>query len=216
MVLAPLQDQTSITVASGLQLKPPVILKIHGLNNIIDFVRNNNVNGALEYFAVIGSTNGLYGYLFDIGFKLGPLYSDMLYPMLDLFSASRVQQLFGYDPILISPDNDISIVLASISYDSITKDSVLAVEIGKDYLAVRFNGSELLRTSLPREYIIDQIITYAGHVDAQGSPVSGTALAFIDYEAMVDITQYLPIIVSVAVVAAVVGTVVSLMTKLVK
>lgn len=212
-MLAPIVSKDLVTVASKLNLRPPVTIKWYGLDNFFSKAVQLGAASAAASLGFIASTQTGLGYLFNL--SLVKQDSDVVLRLV-FMGKQNALSIWGAEPVLIQINNDIDINLASLFYGSITRDTAVEVEFGANYMGIRFAGTQVLRTSLPSTYVIDTLKTFGEMIDRNGSIIQTTALSFVDTYTQLDATTVMNVIIPIAVVAAVAGLVALAISRIVK
>jgi hypothetical protein len=202
---------TITTIASNLGLSPPWRVRWYGFKTMWDN-RGTAVSLTPRLGFLASTTEGL-GYLFHV--EAGAT-SEAFEFRLKFYETSKAESIFGAPPVLIKPTTDITIFLGSKATPEITNEDQLIVEHGNGYISIILFGSEVLRTSLPQSYVLDTLKTIGAFTDAYGSPVSITVLSIIDVEKPFDVSGLMPPIITIGVVASVIGAIMSLLIRLLR
>lgn len=210
MVIAVFESPKSIITASNLNTPPAWRIRWFGLDELISNARNKGgASGVIKIAPLVKYTEDKYGYLFEL--SVNPINEPVeFYFVID---ASQYVALWNAEPLLAKLSTPLAIALTSIPFASITRNTEFAAEVYSNYVRILVNGSEYLRFSVTSTYILDAIGTGMSIKDSAGSTIDYTDAAFVEVERLFDVGTILPIVISVAVTAAVVTAVIMVLTK---
>jgi len=217
-VIIPLSIGVS-KLASQLNIAPSYTLRASKIKSMINgytAIPNFRNGTATIHFVGKDKTGSLYNLFsmdFAISTALGMLTHSIGFRGLPDFQA--------YPWYYINPQNRVLVLeIEKLPLASITETTTYEWVISGRSLTIKRDGSVLFTTTFFKDPLtIDEIYTVADAYDTGGSPITGLtgfALLNLDVIQSFDISTILPIVVFAGVVASVVATLLTLLSKLSK